>query len=74
MLTALAGMLPAWAAKVLGEIALRFFKEIMARKDLKDSVRKGLALEAEKNTRAALEYLARDGDTSVPVRDGAGNV
>lgn len=74
MISALVGMLPAWAAKAVGHIVLNVFKEIMARKDLKDSVRKELALAAEKNNAAALEFLARDGDPSIPVRDDAGHV
>lgn len=74
MLSALVGMIPAWAAKALGHIALNIFKEIMARKDLKDSVKKELALASEKNNAAALEFLARDGDPSIPVRDDAGHV
>lgn len=74
MLSALVGMIPAWAAKALGHVALNIFKEIMARKDLKDSVRMELKIAAEENATAAREFLARDGDASIPVRDDAGHV
>ena len=74
MLAGLAALLPAWAAKIVAEIATRFLKEFLARKDLKDSVRKGIALKVAANTKEALEFLREGGDSTVEVEPDAPSV
>lgn len=74
MLAGLAALLPAWAAKIVAEIATRFLKEFLARKDLKDSVRKGIALKSAANAKEALEFLREGGDSTVEVEPDAPSV